>query len=274
MKKLTVVFIIVVVFSSCKKEEFIIENLNRNTITALGHAGMGNKNIYPTNSYESILKCLNLGMDGTEMDVQLTKDGVLVAYHGYDLSDATNMSGIINSMTWDEIKSARYTGTPYLDYSVISVDQLFSSIPNIKKYKFTFDCKLYSQTSDLEGYNQTFMTALTDIIEKYDIGRSICIESGNIEFLKLFKKQPQHFKLFIYPDDFESGLAIAKANGLYGITISTNDITSEQIKLAHDNNIRVAIWGVGSESENADAINKNPDFIQTDDIAGLIYLLK
>lgn len=274
MKKLIFVFLVVIVFDSCKKEEFTIENLNRNTITALGHAGMGNKNIYPSNSYESIFKCLNLGMDGTEMDVQLTKDGVLVAYHGNDLSDATDISGIINSMTWDEVKNARYIGAPYMDYSIISVDQLFLSIPNIKKYKFTFDCKLYTETSNLDAFYQAFTTSINEIVDKYDIGRNICIESGSIEFLKLLKKQPQHYKLFIYPDDFDSGLAIAKAIGIYGITISSSEINTEQVKQAHDNNIRIALWGVGSESENADAINKNPDFIQTDDIAGLLYLLK
>ena len=94
MKRTILVCFIFSVIIACHKDEYNIVNLNGNRITALGHAGMGIGNTYPMNSYESIFKCLNLGMDGTEFDVQMTKDSVLVAYHSQDLSDETNLKQI------------------------------------------------------------------------------------------------------------------------------------------------------------------------------------
>ena len=118
------------------------------------------------------------------------------------------------------------------------------------------------------------MNAVIEICRNYEIERNICIESTNKDFLKLFKTTQHNYKLFFYPDDFESGLATVKEMHLFGITISNKSITAEQIKTAHDNNVRVAVWDVASESDNIDAINKNPDFIQTDNVEGLIKLLK
>jgi glycerophosphoryl diester phosphodiesterase len=274
MKKLLIFCLIFSIIISCKKEEFNIVNLNGNRITALGHAGMGVGNTYPMDSYESILKCLNLGMDGTELDVQMTKDSVLVAYHGQDLSDATNLKGLINSLNWNEIKNAHYSQTPYLDYSIISLEQLFSNIENIQKYKFTFDCKLYTNTNNSNRFFESYINAVVNLIQKHQIEKNIYIESQSVEFLTLFKTKKPDYKLFIYPSSFESGIDIALSKGLFGITISTQDITKKQIEIAHDNNLLVAIWNTHSESDNIEAINKSPDFIQTDKVKNLVKLLK
>ena len=51
---------------------------------------------YPINTFESIMHCINVGSDGTEIDVQITKDGVLVAYHDKELSNKTNKCGLVN----------------------------------------------------------------------------------------------------------------------------------------------------------------------------------
>lgn len=259
---------------SCKKEEFTIQNMNGNKINALGHAGMGIGNTYPMNSYESIIKCLNLGMDGTEFDVQMTKDSVLVLFHGQDLSDDTNLKGIINSLNWNEVKDAHYTKTPYLNYSIISLEHLFSNIENIQQFKFTFDCKLYTSTNNINPFYKTYINRVINIIQKYNIENNVYIESQSEQFLDLFKNKMPNSKLFIYPTTFKSGLNIALTKGFNGITISTRNITKEQIKIAHDNNLLVAIWNTHSKSDNIEAVNKNPDFIQTDKVKFLKKLLK
>ncbi len=273
MKKTILFCLTISIFLACEKEEFNIVNLNGNKITALGHGGMGVAQVYPMNSYESILKCLNLGMDGTEIDVQMTKDSILVAFHGYELSDKTRLKGFVNSLSWNEIKNAHYTSAPYLNYSIISLEQLFSNIENIQKHKFTFDCQLYSDNNTSQ-FRETYINAVINLIEKYHIENNIYIESPSVEFLALLKNKKPDYKLFLYSSSFESSLDIALSLSLYGITISTRDVTKEQIKIAHDNNILIAIWNTHSESDNIEAIKKNPDFIQTDKVKSLIKLLK
>jgi glycerophosphoryl diester phosphodiesterase len=274
MKKSILFCLIVSIISACEKEEFNTINLNGNRITVLGHGGMGVASAYPMNSFESIAYALNLGVDGSEIDVQMTKDSVLVAYHNDDLSSNTNLKGPINSLNWDEIKYAKYTTTPYLDYSIISLEQLFSNIENIQKYKFTFDCKLYTNNNNKSQFQESYINAVINLLQKHQIENNVYIESQSVEFLKLFRNKKPYYKLFIYPSSFQSGLDIALSLGLYGITISTRNITKEQIEIAHDNNLLVAIWNTHSESDNIEAIKKNPDFIQTDKVKNLIKLLK
>lgn len=275
MNRILLLFLLLITAPSCEKEEIIfeIDNLNRDMITILGHGGMGIASTYPMNSFESIANCINLGTDGSEMDIQITKDGVLVAFHDYNLSAKTNLEGVINSLTWEQIKKGQYNESPYITYSIVSLEQLFANIPDVAAYRFTFDCKLYRETSDDSTYFNQFADAIIEIVEKYGLQRKICIESGDSEFLKVLQSKQSGYRLFIYPQSFEEGLSIAKELGLYGVTISTNQVSAEQIEIAHNAGIRIAVWDAHTEQENYEAVQKNPDFIQTDDVKYLVGLL-
>ena len=63
------------------------------------------------NSRMALITGLELGMDGVELDVQLTSDSVLVAYHTEDLRELTNCTGKINAHTWEELRSCPNTKT-------------------------------------------------------------------------------------------------------------------------------------------------------------------
>ncbi|MEO6902348.1 MAG: glycerophosphodiester phosphodiesterase family protein [Bacteroidia bacterium] len=275
MHKLIISSFILILISSCKKTEYIIENLNNNKIMVFGHGGMGVKSNYPIDTFESIINCLKTGADGSEMDVQVTKDSVLVAYHPKYLEDNTNINGMINTLTWEEVKKARFKSLPYLKYSIISLDELFQNINNPPRYHYTFDCKSYNApTADGFTFYTQFSNALIKIIEKYNLQNSVFIESREKDFLAMLKSKRSDYMLFTYPLNFEEGLAIAQELNLYGITTSTADITKDQIALAHSKNIRVAIWNIDTKKKNRDAILKNPDFIQTDNLKYLMKLLE
>src|SRR5690606_4742217 len=104
MNYIKILFLIIVLsISSCNKDEFEISNLNGNKIGILGHGGMGISSTYPMNSVESIMNCIHLNSDGTEIDVQMTNDGVLVAFHDETLDNLTNGSGILHDMDWSDV---------------------------------------------------------------------------------------------------------------------------------------------------------------------------
>ena len=274
MKNIILLLSLLITISGCQKEDFDIVNLNNNEIAVYGHGGMGIGQTYPINSFESILYCLNIGTDGTELDVQMTKDSVLVAYHAMSLEHSTNSSGQINNKTWDEISHTTYNNPPYTNYKLISLTELFANIDNLHDFTFTFDCKLYNSSHDLNSYYISFINAINRISDKFNLQDILHIESQNKEFLRLLQASQRDYKLFIYPSSFEEGFQIAKSLNLYGITISTDDISKPQIENAHNNGLFVAIWNTNSKNKNIEAINKNPDFIQTDKVKHLVKLLK
>ena len=63
---------------ACKKE------FPESNSKILGHAGeslLKSKSKNPPNTVESVRRAIELGADGVEIDVQMTSDGLLVAYH-------------------------------------------------------------------------------------------------------------------------------------------------------------------------------------------------
>jgi len=273
MKNIIYIGILSLLLSACKKETFNINNLNNDTIYVLGHAGMGISDLYPINSLESIANCISLHATGSEMDIQMTKDSVLVAYHDHDLSVSTDISGVIHSMTWEEVQTANYVNGPFSSYSITTLENIFTSLEDYQSKVFTFDVKIYPGTADLAIYYETYANVIIDFFNTYGLEDNVYIESQSPEFLNLIQAKKPNYRLYYYPQTFDDGLAVALNNGFQGISISSKAINSDQVASAHEQGIFVTLWGVKTKDENKDAIRKNPDMIQTDNVKYLVDLL-
>lgn len=273
MKSITYILFISYFLIGCKSESFEIENLNGNKIDALGHAGMGISNLYPSNSAESILNCLNLGATGSEVDVQMTSDGELVLFHNESLDGATNATGFVNSQTWDEIKHAEYDETPYSNYKLVRLSDFLENIDHPENYIFTLDIKLYTESGDYPNFFDQFTDAIVDLFDEFNLYNHVFIESQSTDFLSLLQSKANNIGLYYYPQTFEDGFNTAVAFNLKGISISTLSISKEQIDQAHEAGIFVTVWNTQSEDDNIEAIHKNPDMIQTDRVNHLVKLL-
>ena len=272
MKKISLLFGLITLISSCKNEPFDIVNLNNNQITVLGHGGMGIGQAYPMNSFESIINCLSLGADGTEIDVQMTKDSVLVAFHDAYLEHSTYSSGQIFNKTWAEIKHSRYKDTPYTSYQIISLEQLFQNLPNPQELQFFFDCKNFNQDTT-SGYQEIYARALTNFIDRYDIAEQVYIELKTRQLIQALKSSQAELNIFVLYEALDPSFALVHEFDLQGISIAVNKITKKQIQQAHNLSIMVAVYNTHSERRNIEAIEKNVDFIQTDRLKNLIRLL-
>ena len=250
---------------------FDIHNLNGNRIGVLGHRGMGKGSAYPGNSFESIEQVLRIGADGSEIDVQITKDSVLVLYHDEELQEKTSCQGMLRDHNWADIDSCTYTRAESRNIYLISVDDLFSRIPDIREYTFSFDCKFSPKDESLTAYFRQFVYAIEQVIEKHGMQDRVMIEAGNTRFLRMLQQSDVRAKLFITGRKFSDALRIAEELGLYGIGIGSK-ITRKQIGSAHEKGFRVMTWTPKTPRANIKAIRKNPDFIQTDQVIHMLTL--
>jgi len=263
--------ICIFLFSCSKDEEYDINNLNNNKISILGHGGLGvGVSQYPLDSYEGVEKAISLGADGSEIDVQITKDSVLVLFHDTNLEEATNASGQIYAMNWDEVKDATFKSPPYQQYKISTLDQVFTYSGGSGNM-YTFDIKFKNPDQSVTN-RDIFQRALIRLIEKYHIENKITIESPDPDFLKSLQAKKSGLNLFIY-DDVEIALNTAKELGLKGITVRADDISAEQVTDAHNNGIFVAVFST-TRLNHKEVIQKNVDIIQTDDLEDLIERLK
>ncbi len=270
--KTWIVLLLTLLAISCTKEKYNIVNLNGNKITVLGHGGMGIGHTYPMNSYESIAYALNLGADGVEIDIDMTKDSVLVAFHDLELSDRTNASGALYTKTWDDISEVTYKDPLYKGYKLLKMDHLFSGLGNQSNKLFILDCKNYNEDTGA-NYRYSFCRAVLKLIDTYQLQDNVILEFKRIELIKTMKELRQDIKILIYAE-YDYGLMMAQQHQLEGIVISVDAISKEQVALAHNKQLMVAVLNAHSAKRNIDAIKKHVDIIQTDKLQHLLRTLK
>jgi len=267
------IVLFLILFFSCKKDPSLwdIKNLNGNKISVFGHGGMGINSLDPMDSYPSLKECLSHAVNGTEMDVCVTKDSVLVLSHSQKLEDQTGCTGMIENKTWPEISGCKYNSL-LSKPDLIPASYFFDRIENKNNFTFTFDCKV-SNEDNLE-YLNLFADALVKHITSYNIVSNSFIESFNTVFLEILQKKNKNLHLFLYTQNYQTGLDFLKEINLYGLTLDYRKISAEEIAEAHKNNLRITIFNTQTEHENLEAIAKSPDFIQTDKVEYLINALK
>ena len=273
MRKVCFLLLYCTLLFSCEEFTFTIENLNNDEIQVLGHGGMGIHSLLPMNSLSSVINCIEKGAVGTELDVQLSKDGYLVAFHDNDLSESTNSCGLINSYTWEELKEVRYTDYSIgSNYPLLLVTDILEGLESYEDLIFSFDCKLYPESEELEDYTKVFSDAIIYLVDSLKL--DCYIESQEEVFLQDIKTKRPFYKLLYCPTSFDSGYAISIENEFYGMSISTDHITETELESAHDNGLWVTLWNVRTRVRNKEAILKNPDCIQADKLDDLLNLLE
>lgn len=77
----------------------------------LNIAHRGFSRLYPENTMLSFNKAVELGVDAIELDVQLSKDGVLMVLHDEDLLRTTGEKGLLKDRTFNELRELDASGT-------------------------------------------------------------------------------------------------------------------------------------------------------------------
>ncbi|MBN2877174.1 MAG: hypothetical protein JXL85_05900 [Bacilli bacterium] len=73
---------------------------NDNQVLVMAHAG--GRGVYPDNTISGFTYSFNLGVDVLEMDVQMTKDGILVLRHGENVTGNIRSMSNCDTVVWDE----------------------------------------------------------------------------------------------------------------------------------------------------------------------------
>ena len=264
---LLVLSLLIILFENCdEKEDYNITNLNHNTIMILGHKGMGDHFQYPGNTMMSVKSVLEIGADGAELDIQITKDSVLVLFHNETLEGRTICSGNIYDYNWIEIKNCTYSGL-HANVKLISLDELFSETENLNYFYFSLDCKLDTDNSNNTEYRKIFLRAIKKISEKYSMSGNIFIE-GNLGFLLLAKELGLNNKGFLVGNSVKDAIE----NNIFGVGATVNT-SIDTIEYAHNNGIYVMMWGAKTDLGNKMALKLSPDILQTDKPIPLLMLL-
>lgn len=253
----------------CKKDPKItsIRNLSGGQIGVFGHGGMGIKSLLPVDSKESLLQALDMGADGTEMDLQLSSDSVLFLFHAEDLNLGTHCTGQIRQLAAASI-DCRYKSLSPGSQLVCRLEDFLFVVKDTTAI-LTFECKSYN----LEAKDYpVFARALSKLIQKYHLQKRVFVESISSDLLLFIRQLEPQLKLFLYSEEIQETLVLADKFDFFGVTFDMNRISEKQVEEAHSRNLRVTLFNQQSTQDNQRALKLNPDFIQTDHLQNLLEL--
>ncbi len=124
------------------KKEFF--NPESKTILVAAHRGAHIGNC--ENSILSTKKSIEIGVDIIELDVQVTKDGVVVLMHDRTIDRVTNGTGKVSDYTYAELQ--QFTLKSWLGIQTDEKIPTFEEILNIAKGKILIDIDLKTENVD------------------------------------------------------------------------------------------------------------------------------
>jgi glycerophosphoryl diester phosphodiesterase len=136
--------------------------------------------------------------DYIEIDLQMTKDGNLIAMHDEKVDRTTNGTGLVNEYTMEQIKQLdagswfnekypQYAKSEYVDVKVSTLEEIFQEFGTNKKY--------YIETKSPET-NPGMENELLRLVNEYDINKNtLLVQSFSSRSLKTMNNLDSSLKL-------------------------------------------------------------------------------
>ena len=137
------------------------------------HRGYSGK--YPENTMLSFRKAAETGCDGIELDVQLTRDQVLVVIHDEKIDRTTDGTGYVKDYTYEELR--RFNAD-----AICGGIHGFHSIPTFDEYcQWAKDQKLVTNVEIKTGvyYYENIEEKTVEILQKYGLTDRVLFSSFN-----------------------------------------------------------------------------------------------
>ena len=267
---------------------------------AFGHRGV--PEVHQENTMAGFQHAIELGLDGVELDVLITKDKQLAVFHDMDPERLTGFKGHVPDMTWDQLKELEITqsvnvGDKTIDYGKKEKIILLEDALEEMRGKLIVDIEI--KAYGLEFWQRHTGTEVAKLIRKMDLFKDVFVTSFNFFPLRWlewecpgiesgFTYAPKMKKGGFLHNVMESSL-IGKLVGSTLTNMSVNMFDENTIERIHAKGLATGAWtlfsqdskwlGVWlSEEEQIDYIKnftaRGIDYFITDDPVKLQGILK
>ncbi|MBZ4687413.1 MAG: hypothetical protein JG764_1046 [Clostridiales bacterium] len=139
----------------------------------IGHRGIPSR--APENTLEGFELALKLGVDGLELDVQLTKDGVPVVIHDEQVNRTSNSHGYVKDYTYQELRLLDFGCSFSSEFKGLKIPALEEVLQLLHDYDTYLNLELKSGIIRYEGIEEKVI----ELVEKYDYVEKTVISSFN-----------------------------------------------------------------------------------------------
>lgn len=227
--------------------------LFKNTMVA---AHRGASNIAPENTMSAIEKAIDSMVDYVEIDVQETKDGVVILMHDSNLKRTTGLDAEISEINYRDIIKLDAGSWFSEEYKGEKIPTLYEVMELTKnKIKLNIEIKLH-------GSERNLIQSVVRLIEQYDMEDDCIVTSFQSSAIKEVKALNENIRTgYILKAAYGDFSELEYADAL---SVHHSFTTSMLVNDAHDAGIDVYVWTVNTEIKMKNMISNGVDMIITD----------
>lgn len=269
---------------------------NNNKVLVMAHGG--GQGYYPSNTMSAFLNSYNLGVDVLEMDVQMTKDGILVLRHGENKTGNIRAMSNCDTVIWKENYNYLYEtcnfgynyqdeedNYPYRDMTqeewveakvyLTKLEELFIEFGDTILYNIEIKADadaprtetadaLYELLAEYELLEETLVATAFDDISKYIVENypEVTLSTSQKEAQNIIIPAYTFTSIFYTPDQY-AAVQIPVSFNLPVIN-ELNLATKLLINTLHRHNMAVHYWTINDPNQMRTLIELGADGIITD----------
>ena len=222
------------------------------------------------NTMPAFQACVDLGYRYLETDVQVTADGVLVAFHDPILERVTDRAGRIDALPWAEVSEARIGGRE----PVVRLEDLLAAWPDVR---FNLDIKAAGA-----------LAPLVRLVRRMEVDHRICLASfsdarlaaarrlfGPTVCTSLGPRGVAALRLSSYSPRAAGLVRISAGCAQVPLQLGGRALVDERfVAAAHARGLQVHVWTVDDPVEVGTMLDLGVDGIMTDRPAMLREVLE
>ncbi len=233
-------------------------------------AHRGGAGLWPENTLFALQEAARLGADLSEIDIHMTRDGVLVAIHDESVDRTTNAKGLVREFTLAELKKfdAGYQWTndgghtfPFRGRGI--------TIPSLNEIFTAFPKQLISL--EIKQNDPPIVAALREMINRYGKAQQVLVSAFNARTAKVFRRLCPKIASAAFDAEIQrfSRLSRVYLDRAFSVKadafeVPFNKLTPRFIKAAHKKNKRVDVWTVNEIDDMERLLSWGVDGILTD----------
>ncbi len=252
------------------------------------HGHRGSRGTMPEDTLPAFDAALKAGADALELDMNVTKDDVIVVSHEPNITPALCLGPDgkkldkpvpIRSLTLEEVKKYDCGSLPNPKFPkqvqvpgtrIPTLDEVFALVetstwPAAKAAEFNIETKIFPAEPWLSPAPEAFAALVVNTVKKHGMQARVMVQSFDVRTLKAVRKLDPSIRLSqLTSEELVDIVPALKAAGIEIWSPNYKWITPEAVKAAHAAGIKVVPWTVNNAREWDALIDGGVDAIITD----------
>jgi glycerophosphoryl diester phosphodiesterase len=236
-------------------------------LRVIGHRGAAGH--APENTLAGVAAALELGVDEVELDVQRSRDGVLVLFHDATLDAKTDLSGRVDEYDaatlvradigrWFDREhpqvAARFSGT-----GLNTLEDVFQRFGG----RLVYHLEIKSEAPQVPGL-------LLEALGSFGLSERAVITSFHLAQLRAVRELDAEVPLCLLvrrgggPGGLLAAFERADAEGFQMVGVAASDLTREMVRAAHGRGLEIRAWGVRDDADIERVLEVGADGLTVD----------